>query len=151
MTDQPTPPLPPQQPVPPTYGAAPAAGPAGTPGAPVSAPPGTDYPGKTLGVVALVAGIVSYFILPIVAGIAAIIMGAIARKQSKQAGYKNTMALVGLILGIVNIVVYAIVTIIIIVAVIAAVSASGIRNPIEVCNEYGSGVWEIDGVTYTCS
>jgi hypothetical protein len=143
MTDQPTPPPPPQQPTPPVYGAAPVAG---TPGAPVSAPSGVDFPGKALGIVALIAGIVSYFILPFIAGVAAIIMGAIARSQSKKAGFKNTPALVGLILGIINIVISIIVGIIVIVALVAVFG-----NLANVCSEYGSGVWEIDGVTYTCS
>jgi uncharacterized membrane protein len=133
MTDQPTPP-------PPAYGST-----GGTPSAPVKAPPGTDFPGKTLGVVSLVAGIVSYFIFPIIAGIAAIIMGAIARGQSKKAGYKNTPATVGLILGIINVIVWIILVIIIIVVAVAGANAL-----LEKCNELGPGEHFVDGVTYNC-
>ncbi len=51
------------------------------------------YPGKTLGIVGL--------ILSFVAAIVGLIVSAIALNQSKKAGFKNTPAKVGLILGIV--------------------------------------------------
>ena len=57
------------------------------------APAGTDYPGKTLGIVGL--------ILVFFANIIGLIVSAIALNQSKQAGYKNTPAKVGVILGII--------------------------------------------------
>ena len=57
------------------------------------APAGTDYPGKTLGIVGL--------ILVFFTNIIGLIVSAIALNQSKQAGYKNTPAKVGVILGIV--------------------------------------------------
>ena len=146
MTDQPTPP-PSQQP---NYGAAPSFGSSaatgGTPDAPVKAPPGTDFPGKTLGIVSLIAGIVSYFILPFVAGLAALIMGAIARSQSKKAGFKNTPATVGLILGIINVILSIIGLILIIVA-----GAALFGNIAAQCADLGPGTHYVDGVTYTCS
>jgi hypothetical protein len=52
-----------------------------------------DYPGKTLGIVGLVLAIV----LPLVG----IVVSAIARSQSKNAGYENNLAKIGLIVGIV--------------------------------------------------
>lgn len=55
--------------------------------------PAASYPGKTLGIVGLV--------LSFLVAIAGLIVSAIALSQSKKAGYKNTPALVGLILGIV--------------------------------------------------
>lgn len=55
------------------------------------APAGTDYPGKTLGVVGLVVAIFFNLI--------GLIISAIALNQSKKAGYKNTPALVGVIIG----------------------------------------------------
>lgn len=58
-----------------------------------TAPPGTTYPGKTLGIVGLV--------LAFVFSLVGLILSAIALSQSKQAGYKNTPAKVGLILGII--------------------------------------------------
>ncbi|QNO37546.1 DUF4190 domain-containing protein [Protaetiibacter sp. SSC-01] len=73
----------------------PAAQPApAAPAAPAAAPaPGTSYPGKTLGIVGLIAS----FLVAIVG----LILSAIALSQSKKAGYKNTPAKVGLILGII--------------------------------------------------
>jgi hypothetical protein len=71
--------------------AAPAAPAPAAPAAPAAAP-GT-YPGKTLGIVGL--------ILSFVAAIVGLIVSAIALSQSKKAGFKNTPAKVGLILGIV--------------------------------------------------
>lgn len=53
--------------------------------------PGVDYPGKTLGVVGLVVAI--FF------NVIGLIISAIAFNQSKKAGYKNTPALVGIIIG----------------------------------------------------
>ncbi len=58
-----------------------------------TAPAGTDYPGKTLGIVGLV--------LVFFTGIVGLILSAVALNQSKKAGYTNTPAKVGLILGIV--------------------------------------------------
>ena len=55
--------------------------------------PGTDYPGKTLGIVGLIVAI--FF------SVIGIIISAIAYNQSKKAGVKNTPALVGIIIGIV--------------------------------------------------
>ncbi|MGV9769061.1 DUF4190 domain-containing protein [Microbacterium sp. NPDC003461] len=52
-----------------------------------------DYPGKTLGIVGLV--------LAFVFALAGLIVSAIALNQSKQAGFKNTPAKIGLILSIV--------------------------------------------------
>jgi len=57
------------------------------------APAGTDYPGKTLGIVGL---IVTFF-----AAVIGLIISVIALKQSKEAGYANTPAKVGVILGII--------------------------------------------------
>lgn len=57
------------------------------------APAGTTYPGKTLGIVGLVVAIVF--------NVVGLIISAIALSQSKRAGYKNTPALIGLIIGII--------------------------------------------------
>ncbi len=53
--------------------------------------PGQDYPGKTLGIVGL--------IVAIFASLIGLIISAIALNQSKKAGYKNTPALAGVIVG----------------------------------------------------
>lgn len=63
------------------------------------APAGVDYPGKTLGIVGLILAIV-------LGGVVGIIVSAIALNQSKAAGYKNTPAKAGLIIGIVVVALY---------------------------------------------
>jgi hypothetical protein len=52
-----------------------------------------DFPGKTLGLVGL--------ILAIVAPVVGIIISAVALSQSKNAGFPNKLAKIGLIVGIV--------------------------------------------------
>ncbi|QCQ18018.1 MULTISPECIES: hypothetical protein [Microbacterium] len=76
--------------------------------------PGVDYPGKTLGVVGLVVAI--FF------NVIGLIISAIAFNQSKKAGYKNTPALVGIIIGAVLFGLGVILWIIAIVAGVAAVN-----------------------------
>ncbi|HLU63456.1 MAG TPA: hypothetical protein VKY66_02900 [Protaetiibacter sp.] len=64
------------------------------PAAPAGAPaPSGDYPGKTLGIV----GLILVFVVTVVG----LIVSAVALSQSKKAGFKNTPAKVGVILGIV--------------------------------------------------
>ena len=81
--------------------------------APVPAP--TD-PGKTLGIVSLILGILSlpaccccgffsYFIVPITS-LAGIICGFMGHSKSKAAGFSNTLATVGMIVSIVMIVLF---------------------------------------------
>jgi hypothetical protein len=79
------------------------------------APPGTDFPGKTLGIVGLIVAIFFNLI--------GLIISAIALNQSKKAGYKNTPALVGVIIGAVLLVIGIIVGIIAIIAAVAAVNS----------------------------
>jgi hypothetical protein len=134
MTDQPTPP-PSQQPgygAAPSYGSSPAAG--GTPSAPVKAPPGTDFPGKTLGIVGLILAI----LIPLVG----LILSIVARVQSKKAGYKNSLATAGIIVGAVLIAIY------IIIWIIAAIAIAGV---VAQCGDLGPGVHYVNGVTITCS
>lgn len=103
-------------------------------GAPVPAPPGTDFPGKTLGIVGL--------ILAFFTTIIGLIVSAVALNQSKKAGFKNTPALVGVILGSIGVVIG------IIVAIVAIVGAVALVNQ---CAELGDGVHEVNGVTITCN
>jgi hypothetical protein len=77
--------------------------------------PGQDYPGKTLGVVGLV--------LAIFFNLIGLIISAVAYNQSKKAGYKNTPALVGLIIGAVLLALGIIFAIISIVIAVAAVNS----------------------------
>lgn len=52
-----------------------------------------DYPGKTLGLVG--------FILSIVVPIVGLILSLVARSQSKNAGFENKWAKIGIIVGII--------------------------------------------------
>lgn len=81
------------------------------------APPGVDYPGKTLGIVGL--------IVAIFANIVGMIISIIAFNQSKSAGYKNTPALAGIIVGAV-LAGLAIIATIIVFAVFAAAFNAGV-------------------------
>ena len=65
-----------------------------------TAPVPADYPGKTLGIVGLILGIVA----PVVG----IVVSAIALNQSKNAGFPNKLAKIGLIIGIVLTALYVI-------------------------------------------
>jgi len=59
--------------------------------APTPAPAGTDFPGKTLGIVGLIVAIFFNLI--------GLIISIIAFNQSKAAGFKNTPAKAGIIVG----------------------------------------------------
>jgi hypothetical protein len=100
-----------------------------------------SVPGKTLGIVSLVAGIVGFFFLAFVAPIVGIITGVIGGRQSKAAGVTNTPAKAGLIISIIALVLQIILTIVL-VAVLVPVFAQ--------CAELGPGEHIVDGVTYTC-
>lgn len=81
---------------------------------PQPAPAGTDYPGKTLGIVGLVLVFVTVVI--------GLILSAVALSQSKKAGYTNTPAKIGVILG--SVFVGLIVIWIVIVAIVAGIAIS---------------------------
>ena len=107
-----------------------------TDAAPAPAPMGAPAPsdGKTLGVVALV---VAFFF-----SVIGIILGFVAKGQSKRAGVKNTPATVAIVLGFI----FLVVGIIIAIAVGASVGALAGQ-----CAQYGPGVHELpNGVTLTC-
>jgi len=77
---------------------------------------GVDYPGKTLGIVGL--------ILAIFFNLIGLIISAVALSQSKAAGYKNTPAKAGVIVGAVLLGIGIIVGIISIIVSIALVGSS---------------------------
>lgn len=138
--DAAVPPAAPQAYAPPAYPGAPeAAAPyAAAPPAPYGPPAGQVVPGKTLGIVALV--VVFFFSL------VGLILGYVARSQSKKAGASNTPALVAIILGWIFLVLSIVIGIIIAVTFATTLSAYS-----ELCSELGSGVWELtDGTTFTC-
>ena len=80
---------------------------------PAAAPAGTDFPGKTLGIVGLV--------LAIFFNLIGLIISAVALSQSKKAGYKNTPAVAGIIIGAVLLVLGIIISIIVGVATAASI------------------------------
>lgn len=95
--------------------------------------PAAEDPGKTLGIVGL---ILSFF-----TAIVGLIISAVALNKSKKAGFKNTPALVGIIIG-------ALGTIGAIIGVIAIVAlGASVANQ---CAQLGPGVHEVNGVTVTC-
>jgi Ca2+/H+ antiporter len=75
---------------------------------PQNAPAGQDFPGKTLGIVGL--------ILAIFFNLIGLIVSAIALNQSKKAGFKNTPALAGVIVGAILLVIGVILTIVLSIA-----------------------------------
>ena len=100
--------------------------------------PAPVNPGKTMGVVALVLSIIGLHLI-------GVIVGFIGLNQSKKAGQKNGFALAGIIIGFIGM--------IIVLALIVgggALFGSLFGGLTQVCAELGSGVWEVNGVTYTC-
>lgn len=56
-------------------------------------------PGKGLAIAALVLGIVSFFCIPVITGILAIIFGGVAKSK----GYRGGMATAGIVCGIIGV------------------------------------------------
>lgn len=90
-------------------------------------------PGKTLGVVGLV--------LAIVASVVGLIVSIIALRKSKKAGFKNGLALAGVIVGVLTTLVSLIV---------AGVVIYGTVTVLDKCGELGSGTHQVAGTTITC-
>ncbi len=100
-------------------------------------PTEVENPGKTLGIVALIA---SFFI-----ALLGLILGIVALNQSKKAGFKNGPAKAAIIISIVLMVLGLIIGIIFIVG-----GAALFGNIAQMCAELGPGEHVVDGVTYTC-
>ena len=79
-----------------------------------------EDPGKTLGIVG--------FVLAFVVSVAGIVVSAIARKKSKEAGFDNQLAKWGLILSIIFTVLGVIVGIIYFVAVAALIANGAVTS-----------------------
>ncbi|MDQ7880072.1 DUF4190 domain-containing protein [Microbacterium sp. QXD-8] len=123
---------------PPAYPAASPAYPAAPPAA-YGAPADAPVPGKTLGIVALV---VVFF-----ASVVGLILGYVARSQSKKAGVKNTPAKVAIILGWIFLVLSIIATIIIVIAIVNGAGAA----LQELCEGMEPGEYPLStGGTITC-
>lgn len=104
---------------------------AGTPG---YAAPAQD-PGKTMGIVGLVLSFLGCL------SIVGLILSIVAFNKSKKAGYKNGVALAGIIVGAIMLVIS------IVVGIIIGVTTSAI---VEKCAELGPGTHYENGIEYTC-
>ena len=104
---------------------------------PVSPAASTD-PGKTMGIVALVLSIVGLHLV-------GVIVGLVALSQSKRVGHKNGFALAGVIVGAVLFVISLVV-----IGLMIAGGAAFFSFITEACRDLGPGVWEVDGITYSC-
>lgn len=138
----PPPPDSPQNPpaqTPPAWNGAPsdpAAGyapPAPTGGAPYGSAPASP-PGRVLSIIGLV--------LAFVAAPIGLILSIVAAVKLGKAGAPKGLAIAGIIVG-------AIITLLYIVGIILFVTL--FANIIGTCAELGPGVWDVDGVTFTCS
>jgi hypothetical protein len=103
-----------------------------------------EDPGKTMGIVGLVLGIAGLFFW-FLAPIAAIIVSAIARGKSKRAGFPNTPALWGLILGIV----FLVLNILAVVAIGWFIAATA-GEILQMCEDLGPGIHEVYGEQIQC-
>ncbi len=103
-----------------------------------SATPAPVNPGKTMGIVARVLSILPFQLI-------GVILGFVALGQSKKVGQKNGFAVAAIVVGFIGLVIGTIIAI----SVVAG-GAAIFGGLSQVCNELGSGVWEVDGVTYTC-
>ncbi|SMF25727.1 hypothetical protein L603_001800000110 [Cellulosimicrobium cellulans J34] len=104
-------------------------------GSPYSAPGQGEDPGKTMGIVGLVLSFLGCL------SIVGLILSIVAYNKSKKAGYKNGVALAGIIVGAVVLVIS------IIVAIVVGTASFAL---IEKCNELGPGTHYENGVEYTC-
>ena len=108
------------------------------PQAPIAPTTTAEDPGKTLGVVSLVTAIFGLALVGLITGI-------IGLKRSKKAGFKNPMALAGIIISIVFTILF--------VAIFALASSSLFKaasNLSQKCKELGPGTHYVDGATYSC-
>jgi len=97
-------------------------------------PTDTDYPGKVLGIIGLVAAFPFSLI--------GLILSIVAFVQSRRAGYQNVPALIGIIVGAVLLLIFT--AVVIVVAVL-------LTSIIAQCAELGPGTHYVGGATYTCS
>jgi hypothetical protein len=102
---------------------------------PPATQPAAANPGFGLGI----AGLILAIIWPL--QLLGLILSIVARGQSKRAGFTNGPATAGIIISIV----------IMVLSVIIAIAFGGlIWGLIQTCGELGSGVHEVNGVTYSC-
>lgn len=105
--------------------------------APAPAPAPVN-PGKTMGIVSLILSIIGIHLV-------GVILGFVGLSQSKKAGQKNGFAIAGIIIGFIGMAL-----LLLFLTLGGALVGSLFGGLTQVCSELGTGVWEIDGVTYTC-
>lgn len=131
------PPSPDSPQTPPAWNGAPGGDPGYAPPAPqggagyAQAP--TSPPGRVLSIVGLV--------LAFVAAPIGLILSIVAAVQLGKAGAPKGLAIAGVIVG-------AVITLLWIIGIILFVTVLG--GVIGMCAELGPGVWDVNGVTYTC-
>ena len=97
--------------------------------------PAAANPGLGLGI----AGLILAILWPL--QLIGLILSIVARGQSKRAGFTNGPATAGIIISI----------IVIVLTIIGAIAFGGLFLAIlQTCGQLGSGVHEVNGVTYTC-
>ena len=103
------------------------------PAAPGYAPAPASVPGRGLAI----AGLILAFVAPIVG----LILSLVAKSKLKKSGAPTSMATAGFWIGL------ALTILWIIGIIIAVISFAALFS---ICDQLGSGVWDVDGVTYTC-
>lgn len=103
-----------------------------------------SYPGKTLGIVALVLAIV-----PVGLQLVGLILGIVALVQSRKAGQKNGIALAAIIVSGV-LLVLTIIGIILAVALFNAAGGADLINQVNACLNDPTGNVVVNGITVTC-
>lgn len=101
--------------------------------------PPQAVPGKVMGIVAVILPFVGF-------GLVGLILGIIARIQSKKAGYKNTPALWAIILGAASIVVASIA--IVVGVVLISTTVNDIQQQCD--SSTSNGQYTLNGKTITC-
>lgn len=109
--------------------------------------PPTENPGKTLGIVGLVLGIVGFFIL-FLAPIAGLVVSIIGRNKSKRAGHKNGLAVAGIIVSIVALLAN-IIAVIVFVSFAATFGGAAV-DLVEQCEANPTGTVEFQGQQISC-
>jgi len=111
----------------------------------VFAPAPPPVPGKTMGIVALILPFVGFCLVGLVLGIIALV-------QSKKAGFKNTPALIAVIVSAVFIVLEIVAAIFIITAI--ANGANSVSTQIQIINQCDSatsnGYYTLNGQNIAC-
>lgn len=96
--------------------------------------PAQQDPGKVMGILSIVFPFVFL-------GLVGLILGIIGLNKSKKAGFKNTPAVIGIVLSVLAIIGSIILGVVLFIA---------LQHVLQVCQELGPGTHVRGGVTYTC-